>query len=93
MTVPLIRYVMNLRARSKANSVYMYNIIKHVTGSATGYKISPACRDVAIRSGINASKFHRQKEISSPAEIYTEHKYLRLSLKVHSPKEPAGFVK
>ena len=27
-----------------------------------------------------------------PAEIYTEHKYFRLILKVHSPKELAGFI-
>ena len=26
------------------------------------------------------------------AEISTEHKYLRLSSKVHSPREPAGFI-
>ena len=32
------------------------------------------------------------KEISSPAEISTEHKYLRLILKLHSPKEVAGFM-
>ena len=27
-----------------------------------------------------------------PAEISTEHKYLRLILKVHNPKELAGFI-
>ena len=30
--------------------------------------------------------------IISLAEISTEREYLRLSLKVHSPKEPAGFI-
>ena len=38
------------------------------------------------------SKFHHLKGTLSPAEIYTEHKYLRLRLKFHSPKEPAGFI-
>lgn len=28
----------------------------------------------------------------TPSEIYTECKCLRLTLKAHSPKEPAGFV-
>ena len=37
-------------------------------------------------------EFYRLKEILSLANIYTEHKYLRLSLKVHSPREPAGFI-
>ena len=31
------------------------------------------------------------EKILSPAEISTEHKYLRLKFKVQSPKEPVGF--
>ena len=38
------------------------------------------------------SELHHLKETLSPAEIYAEHKYLGLSLKVHSPKEIAGFI-
>ena len=30
--------------------------------------------------------------MSSLAEISTEHKYLNLNLKAHSPIEPAGFI-
>ena len=38
-------------------------------------------------------KFHCLKEILSPAEISTEHKYLRLIfLMVHSPKDPVGLI-
>ena len=32
------------------------------------------------------------KEILSPAEILTEDEYLRLILKMHTPKQPAGFI-
>ena len=38
------------------------------------------------------SKFHHLKEILLLAEISTKHKYTRLILKVHRPKELAGFI-
>ena len=38
------------------------------------------------------AEFHCQEEILSLAEFYTEHRYLRLSFKVHSLKELAGFI-
>ena len=37
-------------------------------------------------------EFDHLKEMSSPAEISTEHKYSRLILKVHNPKELACFI-
>ena len=47
-------------------------------------------RDVAKSS--LPTNFHRLKEILSPDEISTEHKYLRLILTLYSPKGPAGFI-
>ena len=38
------------------------------------------------------SEFHHLKEILSLANILTEHKYMKLILKVHSPNEPAEFI-
>lgn len=37
-------------------------------------------------------EFQHLKEVLSPPEILTGHKYLRQILKVHYPKGPAGFI-